>query len=178
MIEDDYFNWLYDSVCDSSYTRELSYYELFTYLYTTDFYWSIDKDENRAIDGVELRYIFAEEHGIPVNKIDSIFANKPCSVLEMMVGLAKRCEDHIACDYEYGDRTAQWFWTMLVNLGLGEYSDNKFNFEQVDKITHIFLDRKYKDNQIGCPFFVKNPRAPLRQTELWMQINWYLAEVL
>ena len=179
MIEEDYFNWLYDSVCDSSYTRSLSYYDLFSYLYTTEFYWSIDKDENRAIDGINLRYIFAEDYRINTNTEKwNTFVSQPCNVLEMMVALARRCEEAIACDDYYGNRTSQWFWTMVVNLGLGEYSDSKFDFDQVNEIVHIFLDRKYEDNEIGCPFFVKNPRAPLHKTELWMQLNWYLSEIL
>lgn len=178
MFEDEYFNWLYDIVCDSSYTRELSYYMLFDYLYSTDFYWVVERDENRAIDGMNLRYTFADINGVPEEELHAIFGNKRCSVLEMMIALVDRCEEAITCDEEYGNRRSQWFWTMLVNIGLSQYSDQRFNLSAVERVTSIFLKRTYKDNELGCPFHVQNPRAPLNQTELWMQLNWYLAEVL
>ena len=177
-VIDSYFNWLCDSVYDSSYTRGLSYHSLFMHLFMTDFFWLIDRDENRAADGLDLRYAFADECGYSRSEIDSELGDKPCSVLEMMIGLAKRCEDSIAYDDEYGDRSGQWFWIMLVNLGLGNFSDDRYISERVSYILDVFLNRKYEDNQIGCPFFVKHPKAPLHQTELWMQLNWYLAELL
>lgn len=178
MFEDEYINWLYNAVCDSSYTRNLSYYKLFDFLYSTDFYWSIAKDENRAIDGIHLRYDFADMYGLSEQEVYNIFGDKPCSVLEMMVALANRCEEAIACDEDYGNRRSQWFWTMLVNIGLSSYSDRRFDLSEVERATSIFLNREYNDNEVGCPFHIENPRAPLNQTELWMQLNWYLAEVL
>lgn len=81
MIEEKYCDWLYDMVCDSSYSKGLSYHKLFEYLYSTDFYWIINKDENRAIDGLYLRYAFANACGLSEAEIYNAFYTKSCSVL-------------------------------------------------------------------------------------------------
>ena len=41
----------------------------------------------------------------------------------MMIALAIRCEEHIMDDPDAGDRTGQWFWSMLVSLGLGSMDE-------------------------------------------------------
>ena len=42
--------------------------------------------------------------------ISAYLDNKTCSVLEMMIALAIRCEEHIMDDPDVGNRTGQWFW--------------------------------------------------------------------
>lgn len=39
--------------------------------------------------------------------------------LEMIIALAIRLEEHIMDDPDIGNRTGQWFWDMIVSLGLG-----------------------------------------------------------
>lgn len=53
--------------------------------------------------------------------IASYLDNRPCSVLEMIIALAIRLEEHIMDDPDIGNRTGQWFWDMIVSLGLGFY---------------------------------------------------------
>lgn len=177
-VKNDYLDWLRSIVYDDTYTMENTYYQLFDQLHFTEFYWVIDRDENRAVDGIQLRYIFGEQNRYTIDEIDSIFGTEPCSVLEMLIGLVLRCEHSIAEDEAYGDRSGQWFWTIIVNLGLGDMTDDIYDEAHVEDILIRFMDRTYNDNEIGCPFFIENPRKPLRDTELWMQMNWYLAEVL
>lgn len=177
-IGNEYFEWLYSLVYDDSFARGLSYRKLFEHMYMTEFYWLIDHDENRVYDGLELRHIFADDYHYSHDDIDYIFSDKPCSVLEVMIGMCMRCERSIAEDEDYGDRTGQWFWTMIVNMGLGDMNDRKYKPNRVQKILNIFLNREYENNQVGCPFYIQHPKKPLRETELWMQINWYLSEIL
>ena len=177
-IVDEYFNWLYDLMCDDSYKNAPTYHDLFEKLFNTEFTWTIDRDANRAFDGREMRYIFADEYRYSDERIDEAFDDRPASVLEVMIAMVLRCEHAIAEDERYGDRSGQWFWTMLVNIGLGDMADGAYDETRADEMLSIFLNRKYGNNELGCPFFVKHPKAPMKDTELWMQFNWYLAEVL
>ena len=177
-IRSNYLDWLRSLVYDDTYAKENTYYKLFEQLYSTEFYWVIDHDENRAADGVMLRYEFADAYRYSYSEIEFIFADEPCSVLEMFIGLVMRCENAIAMDEDYGNRSGQWFWTIIVNLGLGEMTDSQYDEAIVGDILRTFMNREYKDNEIGCPFFVEHPRKPLRDTELWMQMNWFLADIL
>lgn len=95
----------------------------------------------------------------------------------MMTALAIRCEEHIMDDPDIGNRTGQWFWSMLVNLGLGSMYDAKFNRYRVDRILERLLDREYGRNGKGGLFTVNNGRD-MRTTEIWYQMNYYLSEVI
>lgn len=97
--------------------------------------------------------------------------------LEMMTALAIRCEEHIMGDPDIGDRTGQWFWSMLSNLGLGSMSDTNFDKYRVDMALERFLERDYQRNGKGGLFTVNNGRD-MRATEIWYQMNYYLSEVI
>ena len=51
-LNDEYFNWMYQLVCNDKYNENLSYRRLLHYLHTIDFYYLIDMDENRADEGI------------------------------------------------------------------------------------------------------------------------------
>ena len=134
-------------------------------------------DGNRAEDGIDLRYRFGREYSYPDAMIASYLDDRPCSILEMMTALAIRCEEHIMDDPDIGNRTGQWFWSMLVNLGLGSMYDAKFDRYRVDRILERLLDREYGRNGKGGLFTVNNGRD-MRTTEIWYQMNYYLSEVI
>lgn len=94
----------------------------------------------------------------------------------MMIALAIRCEEHIMDDPDIGNRTGQWFWNMIVNLGLGSMNDSKFDRDYVEDIVQKFLDRKYSRNGDGGLFTVNRSRYDLRSVEIWYQMCWYLDE--
>ena len=110
-------------------------------------------DANREEDGIDLRYRFITEVGIPKN-YQEVYAylDGPCSVLEMMIALAIRCEESIMDDPDIGDRTSEWFWLMMKNLGLDYMSDRKFDRDIAEEKISIFLDRRYKRNGEGGLF--------------------------
>lgn len=169
-VINEYFEWLYDYVCKGRVNRDVSYVELFTYLHTTEFTFSIRNDVNRAKDGIDLRYRFA------MMKNDDrimLILDRPCSVLEMMVGLAIRCET-IMDNTGYGDRTGQWFWNMIHNLGIGFMTDDIFDVDIVDDIIYRFLNRDYDPDGKGGLFYIKGCKEDLRDMEIWTQLCWYL----
>lgn len=173
-INDRYFEWMYDLICGERYSSEISYRKLLMQLHSTEFRFSIPLDENRAKDGISLRRTFA----LCQDQRDlSLYLEGPCSVLEMMLALSIRMES-IASDPDIGDRTGQWFWGMIVNLGLGSMTDGRYDKQLVENELEAFLNRDYLPNGKGGLFTVRNTNADLRDLEIWTQMNWYLDDIL
>lgn len=170
----DYFDWMYNLVCRNRYSKSISFKKVFSYLNDTKFTYSIRMDLNRAKDGTELRRRYANEFKI-ANIYDRICG--PCSVLEMMIALAIRCEETIMDDENFGDRTDQWFWDMMKNLGLGHMDDDEFDEEYVSDVITRFLNRDYEPDGRGGLFFVRNCDIDLRDVEIWIQMLWYLDNI-
>ena len=175
-VIDGYFEWMYHLVCKD--VNSLSYRKLLCQLYDTPFEPRIAMDENREEDGVELRYRFGYEHGLDGATIAGCLDNRDCSVLEMMVALSIRCEEHIMNDPDIGDRTGKWFLDMITNLGLDEMTDERYDKQYVGKVLGRFMDRAYERNGEGGLFTVHHNRIDMRSVEIWYQAMWYFDEVL
>lgn len=169
----EYFEWMYQLIYDNRICRRAPYGLLLRSLYDKDFSYTIALDGNRAEDGVNLRYRFGYEHNYPDAMIAAYLDDRPCSVLEMLIALALRCEKHIM-DSDEGDRTGQWFWDMIENLGLLSMNNYNFNKNHVDRRIDIFLNREYERDGKGGLFTVEHPRRDLRCVEIWYQMCWYL----
>ena len=174
IVSNDYFNWLYDYVCANRFDQHITYRKLLMRLHSTVFRYSIPRDENRAENGIELRHRFADDYLTVENAAEYLM--EPCSVSEMMLGLAIQGEDFMD-DPDYGDRTTQWFWGMIVNLGLGGMTDDRFNKREVDYIVDRFLNRNYEPNGKGGLFTIRNCEYDLRDVEIWVQLLWYLNSI-
>lgn len=162
-----YFDWMCKKI-DVDGTKA-NFSRLLSHLHNTEFIFSIPRDANRAEDGLGLRYRFAYETGLPETQLEG-----PCSVLEMMVALVIRCEETIMDDPLVGDRTGQWFWGMIVNLGLGFMDNARFDVDFVNEVVTRFLYRRYEPNGRGGLFTIKDCPYDLREVEIWYQLNWYL----
>ncbi|MBR6641698.1 MAG: hypothetical protein IKL08_05860 [Clostridia bacterium] len=173
-IKDDYFEWLYNYICKDGSHDNNSYEKLFMFLHHTEFVYLIQNDINRAKDGVNLRYRFATEMD-DMSILDIL--DGPCSVLEMMVALAVRCEETIMDDPKYGDRTATWFWHMLHNLGISYMYNDRFDLDEAEEIIYTFLDRCYSPDGQGGLFYIRGCKEDLRNVEIWIQLCWYLNEL-
>lgn len=171
-----YQEWLLRFVCgEKDNPNWYLYSDTLEHLYNIEFKWSIPMDENRAADGVSLRHRFIFEKDY---KEDEELVLKclegPCSVLEMMIALAIRCEEDIMDDPSIGNRTSQWFWGMMVSLGLGSMQNRFYDIEKVDAIVERFLNREYEPNGKGGLFTLKHCDTDLRNVEIWHQLLWYL----
>lgn len=166
---DGYFEWLYELACGERFSKEISYRRLLRYLYETEFIFYIPRDVNRAEDGKDLRNRYQREYGrsTPCD-------NEPCSVLEMILALSIRCEETIMDDPGMGNRTGQWFWEMIRNLGLSSMYDSRFDKRYVKDAVTRFLEREYEPNGKGGLFYVKNADCDLRTIEIWYQLCRYL----
>lgn len=74
----------------------------------------------------------------------------------------------------YGDRTSQWFWGMINNLGLNGMTDRSYDAEYVERTVDRFLNRDYEPDGRGGLFRIRNCGKDLRKAEIWHQLCWYL----
>lgn len=171
----NYFNWMYNLVCKG---KRMSYRKILGYLHEREFTYTLKFDGNRAEDGVDLRYRYSYELGrYDGPTVAAYLDDGPCTVLEMMIALAIRCEETIMDDPEAGDRTTYWFWSMMESLGLKGMSDERFDERLAERIVDIFLNREYAENGKGGLFTVRHPYRDLRDVEIWCQMNWHLDEL-
>lgn len=168
-----YFEWLYDLVCEGRYPSNVSFRKLIMHLHNTEFVYTIPKDINRAKDGVDFRYRYPYARPEAI----SLYLNGPCSVLEMMIALAKRLEETIMDDPKLGDRMSQWFWEMVVNMGLGSMVDDNYDEAYVEDAIDILLNREYDYDGKGGLFRVKHCDYDMRDVEIWSQMCWYLDSI-
>lgn len=170
MTRDDvingYFDWLYDLIA-----KRVSYRKLMMHLHSIEFTYLIDMDRNRAADGMNMRWRFACNEGF--REVPDCL-DGPCSVFEMMIAVAVKCEEDIMDDPGYGDRTAQWFWNMITSLGLGSMNDKNYDKRFVDDVITRFLDREYEPDGKGGLFTIRNCDCDLRTIEIFYQMCRYL----
>lgn len=169
-LRSDYFEWMYSIVASDRFAPSVSYRRLFEFLHDVEFTYFVPHDENRAADGVKLRYRYCLHHDCE----DLEYClDGPCSVLEMMVALAFRCEEFIMSDPNYGDRTAQWFWSMISSLGLSPMTDYNFDELLVNDIITTFLNREYAPDGKGGLFTIRRWNRDAREAEIWQQLLAY-----
>lgn len=173
-IKTQYFEWLSNLVCRNRVSKQVSYTKLLMHLDTTRFKYSIPLDRNRASDGVDLRYRFASLTDCSANEARV----GGCSILEMMVALSIRCEESIMDDPDIGDRTGQWFWGMIANLGLNGQNDDRYDPEYVDAVLDRFLAREYEPDGKGGLFRIRDCDTDLRDVHIWRQMSWYLDTIV
>lgn len=175
-INNEYFEWLFNLACGNRYSKQISFRKLLMHLHNTEFIYSIPRDINRAEDGLDMRYRFAYENMGKFRDAEKHLRG-PCTVLEMLIGLSIRCEENIMDDPRMGDRTGQWFWGMIVNLGLGSMTDNNYDKKYVDEVLTRFLNREYEPDGKGGLFTIRNCKRDLRRVEIWYQLCWYLDSI-
>lgn len=160
-----YFLWI-TGLANEWCSEYGSYHQLIEILHLTPFYSPIYNDKNRIKDAVNLRTQFDP----------SLSLDEPCSILELMIALAFRCEKDIMDDPDTGDRTGFWFFSMIKSLGLSEMTDEKFNLVVTMATLDNFVKRRYKPNGEGSLFTIHHSRQDFRNKEIWYQMCWYLDE--
>lgn len=175
-----YFKWMCSVAFADEHIRS-HYYNVLNLLNSIDFTYVLDLDENRYMDGIDLRYHFSYRTKIPYNYIAEVLVDHNCSVLEMMVALSLRCEDSIMSNDIYGDRTSEWFGIMFSNLNLYQFTDETWNDDSINtviEIIKIFLNREYDYNGNGNLFKFDNPIVDIRTIEIWDQMCLYMRELI
>lgn len=174
-----YLNWLCSMIFPDESVKN-RYSKVIQLLHSIPYEYSLNLDENRKKDGIALRYHFSCACNVPTEVIESDFNKNSCSVLEMLTGLAKRCDNDIMYDIRHGDRTALWFWIMFCNLGLDKLTDSEWTEDShyiVENILRKFFRRDYyPDGSHGGLFITKNPIWDMRNIQIWDQLNIFMSE--
>lgn len=172
-LDDQYLEWLYQSIgVVRNQNPHRSFWQLANQLYRTPFIWSVHNDDNRAEDGKALRIEFVDALEFDVMEIDPGWLELDCSVLEMLIALARRAA------FQSDEHPGDWFWKMATHLGI-RYPDSVYS-EQVQREVKYnvnrFLHRKYKKNGDGGLFPLRHAQRDQRTIELWYQLSAYLLE--
>lgn len=164
-IEAAYFNWLRAKVLDAT---DRNYDELLRILYTTEFVWVVERDSNRAEDGVELRDYFGNETQWDLSPYRGWY-EEPCSLLEFFIALADRAS------FQTGISIREWFWIFMTNLGLDEYRRiSRSDKPDIEEILQRFMLREYDHNGRGGIFPVSTSPNDQREVENWYQFCEYV----
>lgn len=165
-VDELYFKWLV-SIIDDGDTEDFT--DLLRYLYSREFTWTIDFDSNRAAYGLELRnkFIYDNDYG---ERMSKYMPDGPCSVLEMMIGLA------ISAESVVGD-SVDWFWFFIKNLGLKDCRNDNFSQIAVSRKIDIFLNRQFRPDGKGGLIYIRNSENDLRKIEIWYQVMFYINSI-
>lgn len=155
----------------------IDYLELWRFLLRKEFIYVNSMDENRAIDGLDVRFDYLKtkdgrEFG------SSISENDPCSVLEMMVALSLRIEYDIMG--EIGEECPyKWLNLMISNLHLDRFSDDRI-YQGWKADANYILDRwmmkDYSASGEGSAFPLEKSRKNQKKMVIWSQMSEYLNE--
>ena len=179
-LDQDYFAWLYahmDPLKSSS--AQHSWWELIIQLHSIPYRWHIRNDDNRAADGLTLRDEFCDLVGSWEGT--RWIHGKPCSVLEMLIALAKRVSFTTEDSPLEADERS-WLHHFLENLALLKYNDEAYMYDaewtksRVREKVRVFLDRDYEPNGRGGLFPLLHPKTDQRMVEVWYQLAAYLIE--
>lgn len=166
---DIYYDWLIDKIA-SNQRLKVEYSKLLMKLWETPFFYSMARDENREMDGVHLRAHFEKETGIML-----IFDAK-CSLLEMMVALALRCDDQLMWDDTAGSRAGEWFFLMIDSMMLIGMKDNYYDDYYVTFVLNRMMNHQYMPNGRGGLFTTFDPNFDMREKEIWFQMSKFITE--
>ena len=175
---DIYFDWLCHKVGMSS---KKSYFTLAAVLHGIKFDPgdAFETDKNRAQDGLELRVEFMDRYGAQGSALN----RGPCSMLEFLIGLAKRMS-FVMCDGEddIGAKTGHYFWKLIRNLRLLKFDDEHFDELNGDFFVQEAVDRvllrTYDSNGDGGLFPLHGDYGDQKCAEIWYQMQFWLSEHL
>ena len=156
----DYYLWLESLVNDGNHSV------LIRYLYEVEYRWQFTLDRNRAAGGLNLRSKYAYENSIDICDV----GQGECSVLEMLISVSENMVDILNEDI------GTWFWVLLTNLGLDQFTDRCFNEGEVNYILNTWLDRDYRSNGYGSLFPLSRYNGDCRNLDTWSQMNAWIAE--
>ena len=109
--------------------------------------------------------------------LDSVLGPN-CTVLEMMIALAIRCELDVAGDPSSENRTSHWFDVMLESMGLTQYTGDSYKDDSVANIIWKMQNHDYLPNGEGGLFKIPNGTGfDMTKIEIWSQMNAYISVI-
>lgn len=173
-LVDDYVYYLYRIVQNGGENHRKLCVELFKnrFFITRS---APKRDVDREKDGLELRNEWSND------SLDGEFHIIPCTMLEMIIGISKRMSEQLM-DEDGEDKTAQYFWEIIGNLGLDCWDDDNFGWEtglaqkKIAKTCEILCKRQYNSDGTGGGMFPMPGLLGVNQKkmEIWYQMQEYI----
>lgn len=162
-----YDDWLYALVDLPSHIM------LLRQLHDTEYHAVIDNDDSRIGDGFLLRDIYVNNEWChdDANRLYRM----PCSVLELLIGVAYRIENELA-QSEYEKTMDEVFYDLLDNLDILYLDDAHFKTSVVAERVDVFMNRTYNPNGHGGLFPLNTTDRDQTRVELWNQMHAWLVE--
>lgn len=174
-IDDKFKLWKREVVTQNDYKmNRYTYKKLLIYLDSYPYRYIIYMDENREVDGYEIRFKFAWYNGIPYSKLDGIKNKSGCTMLEFLIGVAYRISEYIP-DWDSED-ISPWFWLMIKNLGLDSYDDEHWNLKEVEEKIDRFLNRQFGPYGEGSILTFEPDEDKMTYEEIWRHITRFADE--
>lgn len=170
-LDNKYFEWLTDQIAvQYGIENGNSYVELLTLFHEKEFVWIILNDDNRVMDGLDIRQEFIDEFqcGVPAHNV-----GMGASFLEVLLGLSRR----LAFNAEGEPQT--WAWQLIDNIGLNNESDPLIeeDLDRIDGHLDTIIWRRYKRDGWGGFFPLIHTPNDQRAVELWYQMMEYINEM-
>lgn len=168
--DDAYFHWLEPQVYPPGHQRK-TYRDVLAMMYVKDFLWLVPNDDNRMVDGLDLRVEFIHESEAPRYVKPEVFGT--CSVLEVLIGLSRRLA------FTAGGEAEGWAWQLLVNLEFDKMSDplTRRKVDKVSETLEALIWRRYNTDGSGGFFPLSWPEEDQTKIELWYQMSAYVDEI-
>lgn len=173
-----YYIWLRGQALQDD--EHSNYNALLRMLHSMPFYWILPLDEDRAIDGLNLRIDYQrsiENLDVYVDDLD----DEDASVLEVLVGIARRMSYLISEDDYPGMTPSVCFWILIENLGLLKYTDDALKndmYSLLDLNGDVirWMQRLFDYDGTGSPFPLRQPPCDQREETITYQMNRYILE--
>lgn len=171
-LDEEYFIWLYSQIGSvKSRNRTRMHWTLAKQLYLKEFIWIVPNDDNRASDGLELRWEFMHSRREPNPDPEWMYLG--CSMFEMLLGLSRRLS------FEGEGEARGWFWELLENMGISmtRCSDRLYDEEiakEIDEAMDRVIWRLYDRDGVGGLFPLLGTTKDQRKVEIWYQMSEYL----
>lgn len=170
-LDEQYLIWLYHQVASVRLKNPArTYWSLLRLLFRKEYVWLVPNDDNRVEDGRDLRHEFIEENHV---NPDPEWMGIGCSMLEMLIGLSRRLA------FESEGESRGWFWILLENLEISEYTDAYYkdvDEKTIDTILDQVIWRTFDHDGRGGLFPLEDPPDDQRDVEIWYQMSHYLLE--
>lgn len=170
-LKEDYLRWLEPQLIDPAGNRNgNSYWGLIELMFSMPFTWSVEQDDNRLMDGLELRVEFANLSRLSQRTMHNF---GPCTFLEVLLGLSRRLA------FAAGGNAVGWAWELLTNVELHRMSDPLTPGKQrrAEEIMLRVIGRTYAPDGTGGFFPLAWPDGDQTRIELWYQMNAFIAEI-
>ena len=172
---DGYFDWLCILIGIDCRTTGRNYGILARGLHSMEFRAKLPPDNNRGMDGMQLRVDFMRQYGPQGSSTN----RGPCTMLEFFIALAKRMS-FLMHGNDSGHHSEYYFWVMMNNLKLSKLTDDKWHYLNGDFYLEDAIwrvqNRQFDYNGQGGIFPLRMSKDDQRFVEFWYQMQAWLSE--